>query len=197
MRAQPDWLGFFTRPWESAIHRLFAALPVPDTIAERLQALRTEMTGARWHWREHYHITLHFYGDVSAEIAEELANDLDDVRGPALDLSLSGVGWFGRREPRAVYARIAENEGLSRLAATCRKLARRYNLHLSKNPFRPHITLAYCKLTPLPEVMAWSEAYQTLRSEPFLIDQFSLYESFTRHRQRSTYVAQADYALAG
>ena len=95
------------------MHRLFAALPIPDDLAMRLQPLAVDLYGARWRRREHYHVTLCFYGSVDGEIAEELANALDSVRAPAIPLELSGVGWFGRREPRALYARIAPNEALT------------------------------------------------------------------------------------
>ena len=180
----------------SLMHRLFSALPVPDDLAHRLTPLAVELQGARWRRREHYHVTLCFYGDVDGEMAEELANALETVRAPAIALELAGVGWFGRREPRALYARIAENEALSDLAEQCRKLARQFRLKLGQDPFVPHITVAYCNQSPLEAVRAWSEDFQILRSEPYLVDTFHLYESFTGHRRQSQYVPQADYALA-
>ncbi|MEM9179356.1 MAG: RNA 2',3'-cyclic phosphodiesterase [Pseudomonadota bacterium] len=178
------------------MHRLFSALPIPDDLAHRLTPLAVELQGARWRRREHYHVTLSFYGDVDGEMAEELANALEIVRAPAIELELAGVGWFGRREPRALYARIAENEALSDLAEQCRKLARQFRLKLGQDPFMPHITVAYCNQSPLEAVRAWSEDFQILRSEPYLVDTFHLYESFTGHRRQSLYVPQADYALA-
>lgn len=177
------------------MHRLFAALPVPDMIAERLLPLRTDLHGARWRRREHFHITLQFYGKVSEEVANEIADALALISSPPLALELNGVGWFGRKEPRALYARIKENDALSGLAAACRKIARQYKLELSQDPFTPHITLAYCKETPLEDAMRWSEDYQILRSEPFEVDTFHLYESFTGHKKQSQYVPQADYRL--
>lgn len=177
------------------MHRLFAALPVPDLIADRLEPLHVDLLGARWRRREHYHITLCFFGEVDGEVAEALADALDRVSAPALELELSGVGWFGRREPRALYARIRQHDALSALAERCRKLARSHGLRLGQDPFKPHITLAYCHQTPLDAARAWSEDFQILRSAPFLVDRFHLYESFTGHRRQSQYVAQADYRL--
>ena len=177
------------------MHRLFAALPVPDEIAQRLDPLSVEMHGARWRKREHYHVTLCFYGRVDGEVADAIADALADLRAPSLSLELSGVGWFGRREPRALYARIAENAALSALAKDCRKIARQFDVKLGQDPFNPHITLAYCNQTPLEAARAWSEDFQILRSDPFLVDTFHLYESFTGHGRQSQYVAQADYPL--
>lgn len=177
------------------MHRIFAALPVPESISERLLPLRSDLFGARWRRPEQFHITLQFYGGVQTEMAEEIAAALERVQSPALELTLAGVGWFGRKEPRAVYARIGENAALSALAADCRKIATKLGVKIDANPFSPHITLAYCKDTPLPDVMAWSEDYQVLASEPFLIDQFHLYESFPSTGRSSRYQAQASYAL--
>jgi len=177
------------------MHRLFAALPVPDAIAERLEPLSVDIYGARWRRRDHYHITLCFFGEVDGEQAEALADALEQVRAPALELQLDGVGWFGRREPRALYARIAKNEELDAVAAACRKIARKFGLKLGQDPFLPHITLAYCHQTPIEAARAWSEDFQILNSAPFLVDSFHLYESFTGHKRQSQYVAQADYAL--
>jgi 2'-5' RNA ligase len=177
------------------MHRLFAALPVPDQIADRLTPLCVDIHGARWRRREHYHITLCFYGEVDGETAEAIADALDEIQAPAFDLHVEGVGWFGRREPRALYARVAENEALSDLAAACRKIARKFDVKLGQDPFLPHITLAYCNQTPLDAAMAWSEDFQILNTDRFLADRFHLYESFTGHKRQSQYVAQADYRL--
>ena len=177
------------------MHRLFAALPVPDSIAERLLPLRTDIYGARWRRRENFHITLQFFGKVNAEVAHEIAEALTLISSPQMSLELNGVGWFGRKEPRALYARVKEDEALTALAADCRKIARKFKLDLSQDPFLPHITLAYCNETPLEDAMRWSEDYQILRSEPFVLDEFHLYESFTGHKKQSQYVPQADYRL--
>lgn len=177
------------------MHRLFAALPVPDQIAERLDPLAVDIHGARWRRREHYHITLCFYGSVDGETANAIADALESVSSPALDLQVEGVGWFGRREPRALYARVSENEALSALASDCRKIARKFDLKLGQDPFLPHITLAYCNQTPLEAARAWSEDFQILKTDRFLVDEFHLYESFTGHKRQSQYVAQADYRL--
>lgn len=177
------------------MHRLFAALPVPDQIAERLDPLAVDIHGARWRRREHYHITLCFYGSVDGETANAIADALESLSSPALDLQVEGVGWFGRREPRALYARVSENEALSALAGDCRKIARKFDLKLGQDPFLPHITLAYCNQTPLEAARAWSEDFQILKTDRFLVDEFHLYESFTGHKRQSQYVAQADYRL--
>ena len=179
------------------MHRLFAALPVPDELADRIEPLSVEIQGARWRKRHHYHLTLCFYGAVDGEIANELADALEQVTAPPIEIELSGVGWFGRREPRALYARVASSPALEDLAHKCRKLARQFRIQLGQDPFAPHITVAYCNQSPLEAVRTWSEDFQILKSERFLVDTFHLYESFTGHGRQSQYVPQADYRLLG
>jgi 2'-5' RNA ligase len=176
-------------------HRLFAALPVPDAVAERLLPLRTDLFGARWRQRDHFHITLHFYGSVEIEMAEEIAQALEQVSQPMMQLQVDGVGWFGRKEPHLIHARIASDPALDELAEDCRRIARRLGLKTEARAFRPHITLAYCHHTPLVDVMTWSETYQTLKTSPFMADEFHLYESFTGSRRQSRYQVQASYRL--
>lgn len=177
------------------MHRLFAALPVPEEISDRLLALQEDLPGARWRRRDHHHITLQFFGAVNTEVAEEIATSLEALHAPGLSLTLEGVGWFGRKAPHSLYARVAESDALRDLAADCRKLARRLGLKIDAKPFKPHITLAYCRETPLQQVRTWSETFQPLTSAPFLVDQFHLYESFTGSGRQSRYQSQADYRL--
>lgn len=179
------------------MHRLFTALAIPDELAAQLKLLQTNLPGAKWRFREHLHVTLSFHGQVSPEEADALADALDEARHPAMTLTLNGVGWFGRREPRAVYARIEATPDLEALARDCRKAARRIGLRPDDHPFLPHVTLAYCKDVPLEAVRAWSEAFQIARSEPYLVDQFHLFESFTSPGKMSRYQAQVDYGLGG
>jgi 2'-5' RNA ligase len=177
------------------MHRLFTGLPVPEPLVERLRLLRTDLPGARWRREDQLHVTLQFYGEVHQALAEEIADQLGRVARPPVPLALQGVGWFGRREPQAIHARIAPNEALSDLARACRQIARRLNLKTGAEPFLPHITLAYCYGTPLAEVEAWSEDFFALRSEPVQIDAFNLYESFLG-RARSHYQVQGHFRLA-
>jgi len=120
---------------------------------------------------------------------------MDGLLHPVLELQVEGVGWFGRREPRALYARLVQNPALDALAADCRKLSRQLGLKTDTAPYVPHITLAYCRHTPLEQVMRWSERYQSLRSQSFIAENFHLFESFTHPGKMSRYVIQEDYVL--
>ena len=175
--------------------RLFAALPTPDDIADRLLPLQTGLNGARWREREHFHMTLAFYGVMSEPVAEELDAAIGEIAAPQFDMEIAGVGWFGRKEPGSLYATVKPDPAMERLAADCRKLIRRFGLTPDDKPFKPHITLAYCRDALLADVMAWSERWQVLRAGPWTADRFHLVESITREGKKSVYEAVAEYPL--
>lgn len=176
------------------MHRLFAALPVPEDIALPLTDLQEGLAGASWRPMENFHITLRFFGEIERVTARDLDELLGEIEAPQMQLRIDGMGWFGRRQPTVVWARIAEHEDLSRLARACERMARRLGLPPERRPFRPHITLAYCHDTPLSEAMAWAERHQTYEDGPFWADRFHLYESHMGNGP-SRYVAEADYPL--
>ena len=175
--------------------RLFAALPVPGDIIDRLEPLQTGLDGARWRDREHFHLTLAYFGEVSQPVAEELDQAIGEIAARQLELSIEGVGWFGRREPGLVYATVTRTPALEALAARCRKAAAGLGLTPDAKPFRPHITLAYLNNASLGDVMAWSERWQVLRAGPWTADRFHLYESIGRDGKKSVYNAVAEYPL--
>lgn len=177
------------------MHRLFAGLPVPDEIGEELIDLQKDLAGASWRPVENFHITLRFFGEIEFVTARELDHELAGIEARQMQLKLSGVGWFGRREPHAVWARVVQDEALAGLASRCERAARRIGLPAEKRSFIPHVTLAYCHGTPLADAMAWSERFQTFEAGPFWADRFHLYESHITGRGPSRYVAEAEYPL--
>lgn len=177
--------------------RLFAALPVPPDVSRPLLKLQKDLPGASWRPEENFHITLCFYGELSHAEARDLDGLLGEISLPAFDIAVEGAGWFGRREPTAVWARVRESDELRALASQCERAARRLGIALEKRPYTPHITLAYCHGTPLEAAQAWAWRHQGLRSEPWPVSHFHLYSSQSRADGPSRYIAEADYPLSG
>src|SRR5262249_7785653 len=59
--------------------RLFAALEIPDDVAERLLALMKGVSGASWRPRENLHLTLRFFGEVQEPVADEIDAALGEI----------------------------------------------------------------------------------------------------------------------
>lgn len=177
--------------------RLFAGLPVPDDIADRLEPLQKGVDGARWRDRSHFHVTLGFFGEMSEPLAEELDAEIGELSPPQFDVEIEGVGWFGRKEPSSLFATVKRSPVLDQLASDCRKAAARIGLSPDAKPFKPHITLAYLNNVQLEAAMTWSERWQVLRAGPWTADRFHLFESITREGKKSIYEPVADYPLGG
>ena len=97
--------------------RLFAALAIPEDIAQDLVARQDRLPGARWRPPEAFHITLRFVGDVAENVAADLDAELTTVGGGPLELSLQGVGAFGEgADIHAIWAGVEESEALRHLA---------------------------------------------------------------------------------
>jgi 2'-5' RNA ligase len=158
--------------------RLFAAAPIPPDIAEGLVRRQHGLSEARWVAPENFHITLRFAGDVPETTAEDLDSELERLASEPLDLVLDGVGAFGEgRAIHAVWAGVADNPALMRLAQSCESAARRAGLPAETRVYRPHVTLAYLRKPDPVAVAGWIQANNLLKSPSFRVGRFGLYSS--------------------
>src|SRR5436305_12787539 len=95
--------------------RLFVALDLPEDIRARLLALQGGVPGARWSTNEQLHLTLRFIGEVDGNVAHDVDDALAVIREPPFSLELSGVGEFGGKKPRALWAGVKTNDALLHL----------------------------------------------------------------------------------
>lgn len=179
--------------------RLFAAIDLPDDVAERLLALMKGVPGAKWRPRENLHLTLRFFGEVAEPVAEDIDIELAEAAEatPPFELQLKGVGAFGGAEPHNLWAGVAPSEPLRKLAADCERAARRAGLKPEPRKFAPHVTLAYLNNAPLERVHAFESRLGLFESRPFRVAGFGLYSSQIRKSAPSQYRLEAEYALNG
>lgn len=179
--------------------RLFAAIAIPDDIAERLLALQRGVPGAKWRPRENLHLTLRFFGEVAEPIAEEVDAALDAVAGviAPFELQLKSAGSFGKEDPHTLWIGAGESEPLKKLAADCERAARRVGLKPETRKFAPHVTLAYLNNAELGRVHGFEARLGLLESRPFGVESFGLYSSWTRKSAPSLYRLEAEYPLRG
>jgi len=159
--------------------RLFAAVPVPDDIAEGLVRRQTGLEGARWRTPDQLHLTLRFFGEVREDMARDLDGELSGVGGGGFDIVMQGAGAFGEgQDIHAIWAGVADSEPLTRLAKSCESAARRAGLKPERRQYRPHVTLAYLRRPDPDKVARWIQANNLLKSPPIRVDRFGLYSSF-------------------
>ncbi len=179
--------------------RLFAALSIPDHVAELLLPLMKGVGGAKWRPRENLHLTLRFFGELAEPVAEELDSELEAAtsRYKPFDLRLKGAGSFGGVDPHALWIGAAESSSLAQLAAGCEKAARRVKLKPEPHKFTPHVTVAYLNGTLLDRVQGFERELALFETPPFRVASFGLYSSVTRKSAPSLYRLEAEYPLLG
>lgn len=179
--------------------RLFAALDLPEDIADRVIALMKGVPGAKWRPRENLHLTLRFFGEVAEPVADDLDAALSAIGDAAapFDLQLKAAGSFGGADPHALWIGVAENAALTKLAADCERAARRAGLKAESLKYKPHVTVAYLAGAPLDRVQAFEARLGLFQSEPLRVERFGLYSSVTRKGAPSLYRLEAEYPLFG
>lgn len=176
--------------------RLFAALSIPDDVAETLARRQSGLPGARWRPRDALHVTLAFYGEMDERRADDLASELSRAAVDPFEIVLSGVGAFGDgHRAHAIWAGVEKAERLEVLAGRCQAAGRRAGVKMEARDYRPHVTLAYLKPQANPDrIGAWMAGHNLLRSPPIRIDRFGLYSSVLTD-EGSRYLLEREYPL--
>lgn len=176
--------------------RLFTGLQLPQSVCARLGLLRMPLPGAKWIEPNDFHITLRFAGDIDNRVADEFAGFLNDIDAAPLDVRISGIGFFGGRTPRVIWAGVEGGEALSTLQKAHERAARRAGLEPDSQTFKPHVTLARLRGTRAEAVARFLNSRGGFRSEPFQIDHFALF-SARPGSGGGPYVVEHAYRLNG
>jgi 2'-5' RNA ligase len=176
--------------------RLFSAIEIPRSIAERLTMLRSGLSGARWIDPENYHLTLRFIGDVDRATARDFTNALGTIDIPPFELRLSGLGSFGGNKPRAIFADLVPSPPLETLQLAHERAAREAGLPPETRNFKPHVTLARLRHVRPDAVAAYLERQGGVEAEPFTVNRFVLFSSRDAVGG-GPYVIEAAYDLDG
>lgn len=174
--------------------RLFSAIEIPRSIAERLTMLRSGLSGARWIDPENYHLTLRFIGDVDGATARDFTNALGEIAVPPFELTLSGLGSFGGNKPRAIFAALEPSPALEALQRANERAARDAGLPPEGRNFKPHVTLARLRGARPDAVASYLERQGGVATESFPVTRFVLYSS-RNSVGGGPYVIEAAYEL--
>ncbi|OYW43639.1 MAG: 2'-5' RNA ligase [Rhodobacterales bacterium 12-64-8] len=176
--------------------RLFLAIPVPASIADRLATLESDVPGASWRTADQYHLTLRFIGEVDEAVARDIDTEVGRIVAASFEIALQGVGSFGGREPSALWAGVSYCPALIRLAGACETAIRNAGIPPEPRRYKPHVTVAYLHGTRDVEVAHFLSDAAEFRTEAFIVDHFCMYSSRAT-RAGSHYVEEAVYPLTG
>ncbi len=159
--------------------RAFAALALPEAVRLDLMLVQHGLPLPRPVPPENLHLTLVFLGEVPERRLEDIDSGFRQVRAPAFEMALAGIGLFGGAKPRVVYAGAAEVEGLRHLQAKVETAARRAGHEAPARRFTPHVTLArlperFPERQRLAAAVAGRGGYASAR---FDVEDFRLYRS--------------------
>lgn len=174
--------------------RLFVALALPDAVASGLEMIQAGVPGARWQTREQMHLTLRFIGEVDGRDAAAIDDALSAISVLRLSLQLKGVGEFGGKSARALWAGVAPNDALLHLQRKIETAMQRVGLEAEPRKFSPHVTLARLRGTPPGIVMDYLVDHALYASEPFDVGEFTLFSSHLSPNG-SPYSAERTYPL--
>jgi len=174
--------------------RLFTGLEIPTDVAERLAGLRGKLTGARWVDPQNYHITLRFVGDVDERAAADFAAELDAINTDQFDVTLDGLGSFGGRKPRSVWAHVAAQTTLVSLQRAHERAARAVGFEAESRNFAPHVTLARLRRSNAATVAAYLERHGVLFNATVPVVRFVLFSS-RASSGGGPYVVEESYRL--
>ena len=107
---------------------------------------------------------------------------------------LNGIGSFGGRKPRAIFAGIAPSDALDTLQRANEHAAREAGLPPEGRNFTPHVTLARLRRARADAVAAYLECQGGIAAEPFMVSRFVLYSS-RNSVGGGPYVVEAAYDL--
>ena len=175
--------------------RLFVAIPLPETVRDRLAGLAGGVRGARWNPPENMHLTLRFIGEVVEPDFADIAGLLSTIEAPAFPLRLQGVGQFGdRRRVRVLWAGVARSAALHALRDRIENLLQRTGIAPEGRRYNPHVTLARLKGTAPARVGPFLAAHGGFETPEFRAERFILYSSHLG-QAGAIHTAEAEYPL--
>ncbi len=157
--------------------RLFTAIEIPPEVSLDLTFMQGGIEGARWIDRQNHHLTLRFIGEVDGRLELEIRSALNALRSKPFEVTLKGIGRFGTRRPRALWAGVEANRHLVDLQLSHERLCQTLGLPPETRNFMPHVTLARLRDTRLNDVECYMQSHSLYRSQPFPVNRIVLYSS--------------------
>lgn len=165
--------------------RLFVAVLPPAAILDTLDVFveprREADANLRWAAREHWHLTLAFFGDLPEEAIEPVQEALDAVSGSPFALTLDGSGTFPNpSEARVLFRAVTTGaEELRALSRRVRTAADRVGVPSDNAKHRGHLTLARTR-RPAP-LARWLTIVDSFPAQTFTVTSFALIHSELHH----------------
>lgn len=176
------------------MHRLFVAIRPPRETRDALIDLMEGLPGARWQDDEQLHLTLRFIGEVEEPRAEDIAAALGRVSHPAIEVTLSGLGSFGKKgRPNSMWVGAGPRGRLAGLHEQVNVALSAVGVEPDRRAYHPHVTIARIGSGTAPLDRYLGE-HAGVSLPPFTARHFALFESTLGH-EGASYETIARYPL--
>lgn len=179
--------------------RAFVAIDLPFAAQQALEAVQEQLPVGYLTDPDQFHLTLAFLDEQPEAVLEELHHELEKVRVPPFEMQLRGLGTFGKKSPKVIWAGVAPEPALEMLRDKVRSAARVAGIELKRERFKPHVTLARFgdRIDPLDleKLRVFLERWQQYPAPPFEVTEFTLYRSIPG-KGGPVYDPLAEYALS-
>ncbi|MEO8450062.1 MAG: RNA 2',3'-cyclic phosphodiesterase [Gemmatimonadota bacterium] len=164
--------------------RLFIGVPLPPIavgeVTDVLRHLKAREWPVRWVGNEGIHVTIKFFGEVTTDRVDSIAEMLDFATEGMEPIAMTpgSAGVFpGREHPRVIRLDMDAGPDLELMQDRIERAAEQLGFAPEGRPFHPHITLGRVREGHrLPG--GWEHVLGQVRpGTPFLADRVVLYES--------------------
>ncbi|MGC9327279.1 MAG: RNA 2',3'-cyclic phosphodiesterase [Candidatus Hinthialibacter sp.] len=169
--------------------RAFLSIPLTDELHQSLETaqrrLDADVQGVRWTQVQNCHLTLKFFGEISPDAADKIAEVLAGV-GPQFDpfsIQFKGIGQFPPRGPLSVlWVGVQTGEApLLALEQSIHEALQRAEIPFDQKPFSPHITIGRARRGEKAFLRSDS-AHKQLELGLMRVEEFCLMESVLQPR---------------
>jgi 2'-5' RNA ligase len=178
--------------------RCFVAIDLPDEARAALEAVQDQLRVGRVSDPETLHLTLAFLGEQPDAALEEMHLALEAMRAAPFTLQLRGLGTFGGRSPRVLWAGVEPQPALRALHEKVRGAAHVAGIELPRERFRPHVTIARFgeRLQPgeLDKLTGFLSRFEQFPAPPFEVEEVVLFRSIL-HRDGAIHEPLEAYPL--
>ncbi|MDQ6809550.1 MAG: RNA 2',3'-cyclic phosphodiesterase [Verrucomicrobiota bacterium] len=150
-----------------------------DAIAQQLSRFDPHLRGVRWMSAEQIHLTLGFFGNVSAEVEQVLVARLREIEFKAFFLPLVGFGTFlAKGWPNLIWVGVgAGHPHLFQVHKRVQEAALAAGLEPDLRSFHPHFTVARCRDVPAESIRQFLQTNADLDAGMIRVEAFELNSS--------------------
>jgi RNA 2',3'-cyclic 3'-phosphodiesterase len=161
------------------VKRLFVAIDLPAATKDLLAALRPGLRGVRLTAPEQMHLTISFFGNVTAEAEAELRERLSSIKWKPFFLPLRGVGTFpGKRAPNVIWIGVGGGHPhLFQLHKRVQEAALGAGIEADLRAFHPHVTIARCRDVSVQSLKPFLRKHAELDAGMIHVQECHLYSS--------------------